>query len=591
MDLTELRAMAVDLRSEGNDLTDIEVKKAAGGFPSDVAPTLSAFANTPGGGTLIFGLDEASRFGSVGVYDVSACKTALARIARQSLSPPVTFEVWDLVFEGSTVVVARVHEMPASGKPCRVGASGKAYLRSYDGDFELSQVEEQAFLANRSTPTFDSEIVPGSGVHDLHPDLLRAYLTSCRASSSSLAEFTDADIMFRTGVTVGVHQELTVGGLLTLGVFPQQYFPNCVVQASVAPRRTDPAGTRASDARRFDGPIPTMLDEALRWVQRNSKTRVRFGPNGQVRDEPEFPVEAVRELLSNALIHRDLGPYAMTEAVTLRLDEHQLVLSNPGGLWGITVDRLGKVGVTSARNGRLLRISQNVRTREGNRVIEALASGIPTVLNSLSEAGMVAPRFHDQGIRFTVLVPNHALLAAEDLQWLAGLAPKIPLDDQQRHALVAMRHGTAWTNQLLRETFPMDSREARRALGGLVEAGVAVAHSERGGRTYRLAKDLPVLSVTAATALARNLPTPTVVRLPAQTWEQPSKRARNAARITEILASGPLSTADIADQTDLTKRQVEYALNWLRAEQIVQLVGSQGIRSSRYQLVTGNSDE
>jgi ATP-dependent DNA helicase RecG len=163
-----------------------------------------------------------------------------------------------------------------------------------------------------------------------------------------------------------------------------------------------------------------------------------------------------------------------------------MVVSNPGGLWGITVDRLGEVGVTSARNGHLLRICQNVRTREGNRVVEALASGIPAVLNSLRRAGMVPPRFHDQGISFTVAVPNHALLAAEDLEWLAALPSADLLSDRQRHALVAMRHGTVWTNQSFRETFPMDPREARKELAGLVEVGLAVAEGERRGRLYRL---------------------------------------------------------------------------------------------------------
>jgi len=193
----------------------------------------------------------------------------------------------------------------------------------------------------------------------------------------------------------------------------------------------------------------------------------------------------VRELLSNALIHRDLGPYALTQAITLRLDERQLVPSNPGGLWGITVDRLGKTGVTSARNGHLLRICQNVRSKEGNRVVEALASGIPAVLASLRHAGMVPPRFHDQGISFTVTVPNHALLASDDLGWLASLPAAAALSDRQRHALVAMRHGRTWTNQTFRETFPMDAREARNELAGLVKVGRAGRRAEMsrvGGR-------------------------------------------------------------------------------------------------------------
>ena len=57
----------------------------------------------------------------------------------------------------------------------------------------------------------------------------------------------------------------------------------------MAPRTDDPPGTRASDVRRFDGPLPMVLDEARAWVRRNTRTRVRFITDGQGRDEPELP--------------------------------------------------------------------------------------------------------------------------------------------------------------------------------------------------------------------------------------------------------------------------------------------------------------
>ena len=588
MQVQELSALVVDLRHEGSDTCEVEVKRAAGGFPDSVLPTVSAFANTPGGGAIIFGVDESAGFAAVGVYDPAACKATLATKARQALDPPVTFDAWDLQFEGAPVLVAKIHELPAHGKPCRVISSGKAYLRSYDGDYELSQVEEQAFVANRSTPVFDQQPVPGTGTTDLRPDLLAAYLTSCRASSTALAELSDDEVLYRTGVTTGPDRSISLAGLLALGIYPQQNVPNCVIEASVAPRSSDPTGTRAADARRFDGPIPLMLDEALRWVQRNTRTRVRFGIDGQVRDEPEFPLQAVRELLSNALIHRDLGPYTLTQAITLKLDERQLVLSNPGGLWGITVDRLGKIGVTSARNGYLLRICQNVRSTEGNRVVEALASGIPAVLASLRDAGMVPPRFHDQGSSFTVAVPNHALLAADDLEWLTCLPAAATLSDRQRHALVAMRHGHTWTNQTFRETFPMDSREARLELGGLVDAGVATAEGERGGRVYRLADPLDTervdqpASAPSSPGAAPAALSPTSASPPASA-RQGATRQSNREAITAQLHAGSKTAAELVTATGLTARQVQYALQQLREAGLVTLVGRPGHRDSHYE--------
>lgn len=593
MDLTELATVIADLRSEGSDFAEVEVKRAADGFPQSVAPTISAFANTPGGGTLIFGLDESDNFSSVGVYDPAACKAALASLSRNGIEPAVNPRMWDFEFEGRPIVAAQIDELASSVKPCRVKGTGKAYLRSYDGDYELSQLEEQAFIANRDTPRFDQAVAGDSSKEDLDGTLVESYVENCRATSPALARFDRDEILFRTGVVAGPDRRPTVAGLLALGVYPQQFFPNLVIQASVAPGPNDPPGTRAVDAKRFDGPIPLMLEQALSWVQRNTRTRVRFGYDGHGRDESEYPVEAVRELLSNALIHRDLGPYALGEAITLKIDNSQLILSNPGGLWGLSVDRLGLTGVTSARNGYLVRICQNVRYSRGQRVVEALASGIPTVLRSLQEAGMVPPRFHDQGVRFTVRVPNHTLLAPADLEWLASLNPSAPLSDIQRHALVAMRHGTRWTNKTLRDAFPMDSLEARNTLAGLVDAQVAEAVGERGGRIYQLASNLNEGLRSEQQSIPLEVEERGAQSEPADdsmgveedvTPRSRGARRENANRIAEFLKSGPSSVSDIRDYTGLSIRQVEYAMELLRAEGKVLLLGKRGDRSSRWSL-------
>lgn len=254
--------MIVDLRSEGSDSAEVEVKQATGGFPQSVAPTLSAFGNTPGGGHLIFGLDESDGFKATGVYDVASCKAALASLARNGIEPPVNPRVQDFVFEGAPVVVALVDEVSSSMKPCRVKSTGRAYLRSYDGDYELSQLEEQAFIANRGTPRFDLATVDGATMSDLDPALVDSYVESCRATSAALARMTDAEILFRTAVTAGEGRTPTTAGVLALGLYPQQFFPNLVIQASVVPGPNDPPGTRAVDQRRFDP-----------WVESNRVTR------------------------------------------------------------------------------------------------------------------------------------------------------------------------------------------------------------------------------------------------------------------------------------------------------------------------------
>ncbi|MCI2237368.1 putative DNA binding domain-containing protein [Kineococcus sp. TRM81007] len=587
--------MVGDLRTEGNDLAEVEVKLAAGGFPQSAISTLSAFANTPGGGVLILGLEEdCGAFTSRGVYDPVACQAALASTARSALEPPVVLETSALQFEDSTVVVATVQEAHPSLKPCRVKSTRKAYLRAYDGDYQLSDLEEQALIANRTTPRFDAEPVSTATASDLDPELVADYVDSCRSTSHRLSTMADDEVLFRTGVLVTGERVPSVAGLLALGTYPQQHFPGFVLQASIPPSPDDPPGTRSADSPRFDGPIPAMLDQALRWVSRNTRKRVRFSADGHGRDEPEFPPIAVRELLSNALVHRDLGPHAFNEAATLRLEPDQLILSNPGGLYGLTVDRLGTTGVTSARNAYLVGICRNVRYAGSARVVEALASGIPTVLRELRSAGMAPPRFHDQAIRFTVRVPSHTLLAADDLTWLSGLR-SMHLSDTQRHVLVNMRHGATYTNKALREAFPMDSREARSVLGGLVEEGVAEAVGERGGRLYRLADSLRPggadPSAAAAHAADQSRPAPVDGEPPNRTPPQVSgstpryrgAREDNAGALLDILTASPGMTAhELEEAAGLSHRQVTHALRLLRSRSQIHVEGGQGKRGTRY---------
>jgi ATP-dependent DNA helicase RecG len=558
----DVPTLIATLRSEGDDGATLEAKRAASGWP-DVSTTLSAFANAPGGGTILFGLDESAGFATTGVYDARACRKALATTSRNALDPPVMHRSGVATIDGEEVVWAEVAEADASLKPVRVKATGKAYLRAHDGDFQLSEPEEQAFIANRTTPRFDAGAVPDTTRADLDDELVAAYVDTARASSSSLGRFDDDDILFRTGVLAGAERRPSLAGLLALGIHPQQYVPNLVIQAHVEPGSDDPPGTRAVDPRRFDGPVPRMLVDALAWVRHNTGTRVVFGADGHGRDEPEYPAEAVRELIANALVHRDLGEHALRQPITIRIERNRLIVSNPGGLYGITRDRLGQEGVTSARNGVLIRICQYVRFQGEQRVCEALASGIPTVMRSLQRAGMTPPAFFDQGIRFTVSVPSHALLGDDDLGWLASLGPHASgLSDVQRHALALLRRGGTLTNRAFRDAFPMDSRDARRLLGDLVERGLVVADGDRGGRVYRLAL------ADAEGRVAR-------------------RRADHADAVLSQLAQGEQTIHELVLATGLSLRQVRYVLRKLRSASRVEIASGGPGRHTTYRVTSG----
>jgi ATP-dependent DNA helicase RecG len=463
------------MRLRGGELHGVEVKSAAGGLPDSIVETLSAFANLPGGGLLILGLDESKGFQPVGLTDAVTLAAGVASKARQAFEPLIHVDVDVEIFERADVVVARVRELSTSVKPCFVKRTGQAYLRFADGDYALSQLEIDGFISNRSRPRHDEESVAGAGIADFEAERVMDFLATARGSDRRLARITgDDELLRRTGVLT-VNGEATVAGLIALGEYPQQFLPHYVIRTASLPDSSS-SSVRALDEATFTGPIAAMLEDSVAWLARNSRRRlVTDSSTGHVREFQDPPVVAVRELLSNALVHRDLAEWSTSRAIECRLTPNKFTLTNPGGLYGVTADRLGIHPLTSARNRRLVEICKYIRTSDGN-VVEALASGIPAALTAVREAGFPDLDFYDQGITFSVVIRR-----------IDGSNPEPPNSTQvasiQGNAGLLSQLTTPKTVAELASTLGISANAIRKRLAPLRAAGLVTLQGGRGQHT------------------------------------------------------------------------------------------------------------
>jgi len=561
VDLNDLTEALARLALEGGDCLEIEAKTFSEYSRSALGPTLSAFANLPGGGTILLGVGE-DPVSVIGVQHPHELQQALVSQARQGFSTEIAVDTHAITVEGKTVIAANVQEAPVNSKPCRWKETGSAYLRQYDGDYRMSQQEEQQLLLRHQRPRQDSIAVPGTSVDNLDNELVQRFLRAVRAGSTALSGQPDAEVLVNLNILTE-EGETTRAGLYALGRYPQRQFPGLSITAAVT--GTNDA-VRATDRLTIAGPLPQMLTDAVDWVARTTQTRIRFGDDGHGRDVHEFPLIAVRELIANALIHRDLSEPALSKGVEIRLLHDRLIISSPGGLWGLSVDQLGTRDGKSAVNEHLYTICTFATDYEGRRVIEGLGSGIREVRSALREADMEPVRFQDTGVRFTALLPRSALLSPEDLTWLSGLEAQ-DLGVEQRHALVEMRHGKSWTNSSYRRHFGCDSQQARRQLQELVDRGYAEARGQRGSTSYVLASDgaRPASDVKAVT-------------IPAEI----SALSTNAPTVWACLEDGPRTRQQIVEATHLSPRQVMYALKHLTTAGAVLIDGRQGDTTTRY---------
>lgn len=601
IDQTFLLDALARLSLEGGDCLDIEAKSFSEYSPSTLGPTLSAFANLPGGGTILLGVKE-KPIEVLGVSSPDTTAQSLGDQARKGFSTPLTVDIVNVPLDDRVVTVGRVHEVPANEKPCRWKQNKTAYLRQYDGDYRMSQQEEQQLLLRHHRPRNDIAVVPGTSREDLQPELLARFLRQARAGSSALRNASDDEILSRLNVETK-DGELTIAGLYTLGTYPQQYLPNLNITAAVI---TEEGDSRARDRLTITGPVPDMLVEAVSWVEQVTSSSIRIGADGHATDAQEFPLVAVRELIANALIHRDLSEPALTKSVDLRVLPHRLVLSNPGGLWGLSTDQLGQTGGRSAVNEYLYTLAGFTTDVEGRRVIEGLGTGIHAVREALAAADLEEPRFLDTGVRFTVLLPRAALLSPADLDWLSSLGHP-ELTRQQRHALADMRRGGQWTNARYREEFDVDSTQARTDLQHLVDLGLAETSGENRWTTYQLADSTTTAPLVdpddggssddhtrGASSEEPTTNTRSEQREPGDTPARPLRgqisvvEAPRGQHSTVLFDAGPngaqvwdalreaRTIAQIVATTGLTRRQVSYAVGQLEEAGVVRPAGRQG---------------
>lgn len=488
-DLSDLEALVALLRRRQTDFSTVEVKAAGGGLPKSTRETLSAFSNDRGG-LLLLGLAEEQGFAPAAGFEAGKIRDDLASLCSDALEPPVRAEIDIADVDGAPVVMATVPEMDAAAKPCFVkarGMSAGSYTRGGDGDRLLTQYEIFLLHSNRGQPRDDYDVVDGAMTEDLDPDATDRLLRRVRQREPRPFQSVDDETaLMRLGVLRRTPEgpRVTLAGLLTLGTWPQQFFPQLCVTFVAVPatsKDTVPEGApRFTDNATIRGPMPQMIEETVRAILRNTRTAGHVGGIGR-RDVGEYPVEALREAVTNALAHRDYSPLARGTQVQVELFADRLVVRNPGGLFGtVTPDDLGQEGVSSSRNGYLMPLLADVYLPGTDQVVaDNRGSGIPDMLARLRRADLTLPTFDSRLTGFTVTFPKHTLLTAETLQWIEGLGQP-GLSRAQVSALALMREGRQVSNGTLRQ-LGLDSREATQALADLVTRGLA---HKVGGRRY-----------------------------------------------------------------------------------------------------------
>ena len=117
-------------------------------------------------------------------------------------------------------------------------------------------------------------------------------------------------------------------------------------------------------------------------------------------DKTEYPMDALREAILNAVIHRDYSIH--TEGTPIQIDffTDRVEIHSPGSLYGrMSIEQLG-IAKPDLRNPALAVMAETLTTAEHRY------SGIPTMRNAMKESSLPAPKFENRRNEFVVTFYN-----------------------------------------------------------------------------------------------------------------------------------------------------------------------------------------
>jgi predicted HTH transcriptional regulator len=480
---------------EGGETSTVELKIASP-RPTEMAERLCGMANGQGG-IIIIGVEDTEKK-VVGVPDerMALTKDVILRAARQIqpvlvLDPPEP-EIYAI--DSKQIVVATV---PPNRGPV-YQTSGVCWIRRGTFTVPLS-VSEMLELANdRGLIKWELQPARKAAIKDIDLARVEAYLKRRSAEGFYNSRFENVEQVLAgmdcATVTSSGEVLPTNVGILFFGYDPQLYIMQSEV---VCVLFRDELGVGGYiDRKIIRGTLQELIDGTEQFLSKYVAVGAKIEGWKRI-DLPEYPVEALREAVVNAVVHRDYSRDG--ESIRVFYYRDRIEIHSPGLLLpGISVDQMSRGEVTSKLRNPIL--ANLLRDIPG--YMERMGSGIRFMLNETKRMGFPAPEFREasefvvtfrkavESVREVreVIVPQ-SLFPDEYSQAVVPQMQEDMLANQKLRFVTAMYHVQVHgsiTNGEYCQLTGVSTSTALRDLETLVARGSLRIVGKRRGRRYEL---------------------------------------------------------------------------------------------------------
>ncbi len=443
-----------------------------------LAQTLVAMANCSGG-TLIVNSVKQSEIDKLqrDIVDI-----ALSLTPRLFISMPYIIELGNKPY-----LIVQIPQ----GLPNVYAHNGHYLQRNNTENEPLAPSQLRRLMLARGEHSYESEIAYDSTIEDINWQDAEQYTKRL----TGMSQYSVKEILFQRGC-LAQHQDdfvPTNAGILLFGKSPKQYSLSSEVTAVRF------AGDKMGDTfnrQDISGTLPEQIRRTETFLADNLRKSVTLKQSMKRDEDYEYPMEAVRELIVNAVAHRDYS--IQGDNIRLHIYSNHLEVHSPGSLPGpMTLDNI--------KDERFSRNPIIVQVLSDMGFIERLGYGVDRVIELMESKGFQTPKFTNtpSGFKVNLTKPLNTkkhqsteqktkLTKPQSVVSFHGVFKGQKINPRQESALIYLHKdkNSRITNSDLKGMFPdVHPETIRRDLVNLVNKNILQKRGQKRGSYYVLATD------------------------------------------------------------------------------------------------------
>ena len=442
----------------------LEFKESTGEW-KEIIKTISAFANTRGGAVLV-GISSEGKISGVriGKRTIEDLTNKIKENTDPKIFPGISVENADR----ESIILIEIEE--SVSKP--LFAFDRAYKRVGKSTVRVTSEEIRKMALKGKKVYWDGLICEEATLKDIDEEKVRWFIKEARKQRGlNISEDTPVEEVL-TRLKLIKNGRLTNANALLFTKVPKflQSEAKCMRFSGNEPVKP------YVDFQTIEGTVFDLIDKAEDFVLRNIRKSIWLVPGRVQREEKyEYPPDAVREAIVNAVAHRD---YESPSKVQVRVFDDYIEIWNPGRLpEGWTIERLKQKHESIPKNPLLFKELFWVK------YVEDVGGGTIDMIQGCREWGIPEPEFEDTGTAIVVTF-RKSILTPRILEELG-------LNGRQIKAMDFIKEHNRITTREYCSLFKVARDTANRDLNELLEKGI-IRRKGSGPQTYYILSNISI---------------------------------------------------------------------------------------------------